>query len=84
MTIGFKDIQVHQLWSIYKENVMLPFLRSVLFTIKLPSNMLSEGISPALIENSGVYAGMAVGPFAVNDEVGIDLSHHIGQATKAA
>lgn len=48
------------------------------------SNMLSEGISPALIENSGVYSGMAVGPFAVNDEVGIDLSHHIGQATKAA
>jgi 3-hydroxyacyl-CoA dehydrogenase/enoyl-CoA hydratase/3-hydroxybutyryl-CoA epimerase len=48
------------------------------------SNMLAEGISPALIENSGVYAGMAVGPFAVNDEVGIDLSHHIGEATKAA
>ncbi|HRW30292.1 MAG: enoyl-CoA hydratase/isomerase family protein [Alphaproteobacteria bacterium] len=48
------------------------------------SNMLSEGISPVLIENSGVYAGMAVGPFAVNDEVGIDLSHHISEATKAA
>ncbi|MBL4603742.1 MAG: enoyl-CoA hydratase/isomerase family protein [Emcibacteraceae bacterium] len=48
------------------------------------SNMLAEGISPILIENSGVYAGMAVGPFAVNDEVGIDLSHHIGEATKAA
>ncbi len=48
------------------------------------SNMLSEGISPALIENSGVYAGMAVGPFAVNDEVGIELSYHIGEATKAA
>lgn len=48
------------------------------------SNMLAEGISPALIENSGVYAGMAVGPFAVNDEVGIDLSHHISEETKAA
>lgn len=48
------------------------------------SNMLAEGVAPALIENSGVYAGMAVGPFAVNDEVGIDLSHHIGEATKAA
>ena len=48
------------------------------------SNMLAEGISPVLIENSGVYSGMAVGPFAVNDEVGIDLSHHIGEATKAA
>ena len=48
------------------------------------SNMLAEGVSPALIENAGVYAGMAVGPFAVNDEVGIDLSHHISEATKAA
>lgn len=48
------------------------------------SNMLAEGVAPALIENSGVYAGMAVGPFAVNDEVGIDLSHHIAEATKAA
>ncbi len=48
------------------------------------SNMLAEGISPALIENCGVYAGMAVGPFAVNDEVGIDLSHHISEATKKA
>ncbi len=48
------------------------------------SNMLAEGVSPVLIENCGVYAGMAVGPFAVNDEVGIELSYHIGQATKAA
>ncbi len=45
-------------------------------------NMLAEGISPALIENCGVYSGMAVGPFAVGDEVSIELSYHVGQATK--
>lgn len=44
-------------------------------------NMLSEGISPALIENSGVYGGMMVGPFAVGDEVSIELMYHVGQAT---
>ncbi|MBL4613188.1 MAG: enoyl-CoA hydratase/isomerase family protein [Emcibacter sp.] len=47
-------------------------------------NMLAEGVSPALIENCGVFSGMAVGPFAVADEVSIELSHHVGQATKKA
>lgn len=46
------------------------------------TNMLAEGINPALIENSGVYAGMTVGPFAVSDEVSLELSYHVGQATK--
>lgn len=45
-------------------------------------NMLAEGISPALIENCGIFSGMAVGPFAVGDEVSIELSYHVGQATK--
>jgi len=45
-------------------------------------NMLAEGVSPALIENCGVFSGMAVGPFAVGDEVSIELSYHVGQATK--
>jgi 3-hydroxyacyl-CoA dehydrogenase/enoyl-CoA hydratase/3-hydroxybutyryl-CoA epimerase len=48
------------------------------------TNMLHEGIAPALIENSGVYAGMAVGPFAVLDEVSLELSYHIAEATKKA
>lgn len=46
------------------------------------ANMLAEGIAPALIENCGVYDGMAVGPFAVSDEVSLELSYHVGQATK--
>ncbi|MCF8474655.1 MAG: enoyl-CoA hydratase/isomerase family protein [Emcibacter sp.] len=48
------------------------------------TNMLAEGISPALIENCGIFSGMAVGPFAVADEVSIELSYHVGQATKKA
>lgn len=46
--------------------------------------MLKEGITPALIENAGTMAGMAVGPFAVGDEVSIELMYKVQQATKAA
>ncbi|WP_417624606.1 3-hydroxyacyl-CoA dehydrogenase NAD-binding domain-containing protein [Paremcibacter congregatus] len=45
-------------------------------------NMLAEGVAPALIENCGAYGGMAVGPFTVSDEVSLELSYHVGQATK--
>ncbi|MFC3713825.1 3-hydroxyacyl-CoA dehydrogenase NAD-binding domain-containing protein [Sphingoaurantiacus capsulatus] len=44
--------------------------------------MLGEGVGPALIENVGKMAGMPVGPLAVNDEVGLDLSYKVAQATK--
>lgn len=45
--------------------------------------LLSEGTTPALIENIGRQMGMPVGPLAVNDEVGLDLSYKVGQQTKA-
>ncbi|MGL4542196.1 MAG: 3-hydroxyacyl-CoA dehydrogenase NAD-binding domain-containing protein, partial [Polymorphobacter sp.] len=45
--------------------------------------LLGEGTVPALIENVGKQAGMPVGPLAVNDEVGLDLSLKVGKATKA-
>ena len=45
--------------------------------------LLSEGTNPALIENVGRHMGMPVGPLAVNDEVGLDLSYKVGQQTKA-
>ena len=48
------------------------------------ANMIAEGVKPALIENCGVYAGMAVGPLAVADEVSLELSYHVGTATKKA
>jgi 3-hydroxyacyl-CoA dehydrogenase / enoyl-CoA hydratase / 3-hydroxybutyryl-CoA epimerase len=44
--------------------------------------MLGEGVAPALIENVGKMAGMPVGPLAVNDEVGLDLSYKVAQQTK--
>jgi 3-hydroxyacyl-CoA dehydrogenase/enoyl-CoA hydratase/3-hydroxybutyryl-CoA epimerase len=45
--------------------------------------LLGEGTNPALIENVGRQMGMPVGPLAVNDEVGLDLSYKVGQQTKA-
>jgi 3-hydroxyacyl-CoA dehydrogenase / enoyl-CoA hydratase / 3-hydroxybutyryl-CoA epimerase len=44
--------------------------------------MLGEGVAPALIENVGKMAGMPVGPLAVNDEVGLDLSYKVAQQTR--
>jgi 3-hydroxyacyl-CoA dehydrogenase/enoyl-CoA hydratase/3-hydroxybutyryl-CoA epimerase len=43
---------------------------------------LSEGISPALIENAGKMAGMPVGPLAVADEVSLDLLLNIIKQTE--
>ena len=46
-------------------------------------HMLKEGVPAALIENAGKMAGMPVGPLSLNDEVALDLSYKIMQATKA-
>jgi len=48
------------------------------------TQMLAEGVVPALIENVGKQLGMPVGPLAVSDEVSIELGHRITEATKAA
>ena len=45
--------------------------------------MVMEGVAPAMIENAAKMAGMPVGPLALNDEVGIDLSWRIIEAAKA-
>ena len=45
--------------------------------------LLAEGTNPALIENIGKQMGMPVGPLAVNDEVGLDLSFKVAKQTKA-
>jgi 3-hydroxyacyl-CoA dehydrogenase/enoyl-CoA hydratase/3-hydroxybutyryl-CoA epimerase len=44
--------------------------------------LLAEGVAPALIENAGRMAGMAVGPLAVADEVSLALSHHVRLQTQ--
>jgi 3-hydroxyacyl-CoA dehydrogenase/enoyl-CoA hydratase/3-hydroxybutyryl-CoA epimerase len=46
-------------------------------------HMLREGVPAALIENAGKMAGMPVGPLSLNDEVALDLSYKIMQATRA-
>ncbi|MDP9138869.1 MAG: FAD-dependent oxidoreductase [Pseudomonadota bacterium] len=46
-------------------------------------HMLEEGVPAALIENAGRAAGMPVGPLALADEVALDLSWKILQATRA-
>ncbi|HET7716098.1 MAG TPA: 3-hydroxyacyl-CoA dehydrogenase family protein, partial [Bauldia sp.] len=44
--------------------------------------MLTEGVPAAMIENAARMAGMPVGPLALNDEVAIDLSLRIMDATR--
>jgi 3-hydroxyacyl-CoA dehydrogenase / enoyl-CoA hydratase / 3-hydroxybutyryl-CoA epimerase len=44
--------------------------------------MVMEGVPPAMIENAAKMAGMPVGPLALNDEVGVDLSWKIVQAAE--
>lgn len=46
--------------------------------------MLTEGVSPALIDNAARQLGFPVGPVQLNDETSIDLGAKIARATKAA
>src|SRR5579859_770207 len=45
--------------------------------------MLMEGVSPAMIENTAKMAGMPVGPLSLSDEVALDLVLKIMKATEA-
>jgi 3-hydroxyacyl-CoA dehydrogenase/enoyl-CoA hydratase/3-hydroxybutyryl-CoA epimerase len=60
------------------------FYTSRIFTKYVEEGMLClhDGISPALIENAGKMAGMAVGPLCVADEVSLDLVYHVLKQTK--
>jgi 3-hydroxyacyl-CoA dehydrogenase/enoyl-CoA hydratase/3-hydroxybutyryl-CoA epimerase len=46
--------------------------------------MVSEGVSPVLVENAAKMVGMPVGPLQLTDEISIDLGIKIAKATKAA
>ncbi|TLP60337.1 3-hydroxyacyl-CoA dehydrogenase [Parasedimentitalea maritima] len=46
--------------------------------------MLTEGVSPTLIDNAARQLGFPVGPVQLNDETSIDLGAKIARATKAA
>ena len=44
--------------------------------------MLTEGVPAAMIENVARMAGMPVGPLSLNDEIAVDLSLKIMDATR--
>ena len=46
--------------------------------------MITEGISPVLIDNAARQLGFPVGPIQLTDETSIDLGAKIARATKAA
>ncbi|MBV0911350.1 3-hydroxyacyl-CoA dehydrogenase NAD-binding domain-containing protein [Anianabacter salinae] len=46
--------------------------------------MVSEGVTPPLIENAAKLVGMPLGPLQLVDETSIDLGVKIAKATKAA
>lgn len=41
--------------------------------------LLADGVDPARIERAGVALGMAVGPLALCDEIGMDVLQHIAR-----
>ncbi len=46
--------------------------------------LLTEGVTPALIENASVMAGMPVGPLALSDEVSLELMYQLKEANRKA
>ncbi|OUY08355.1 3-hydroxyacyl-CoA dehydrogenase NAD-binding domain-containing protein [Acinetobacter populi] len=46
--------------------------------------LLAEGVHPAKIEMAALKAGMPVGPLAIQDEVSLTLSEHIGNEARKA
>ncbi|MBL8574496.1 MAG: enoyl-CoA hydratase/isomerase family protein [Hyphomicrobiaceae bacterium] len=56
--------------------------RCVLAYVREGFLMLDEGISATMVERCAAMAGMPVGPLSLSDEVGLDLSWKILQATK--
>jgi 3-hydroxyacyl-CoA dehydrogenase/enoyl-CoA hydratase/3-hydroxybutyryl-CoA epimerase len=54
--------------------------RCVLRYMNEAYDMLVEGVPPIMIENAAKFAGMPVGPLALNDETAVDLSYKIMKA----
>ncbi len=61
----------------YANRCIVPYLNEGL-------RMITEGVSPALIDNAARQLGFPVGPLQLTDETSIDLGAKIARATKAA
>ncbi|MEX0350333.1 MAG: 3-hydroxyacyl-CoA dehydrogenase NAD-binding domain-containing protein [Paracoccaceae bacterium] len=61
----------------YANRCIIPYINEGL-------RMITEGVSPALIDNAARQLGFPVGPIQLNDETSIDLGAKIARATKAA
>ncbi|MEM9210511.1 MAG: 3-hydroxyacyl-CoA dehydrogenase NAD-binding domain-containing protein [Pseudomonadota bacterium] len=60
----------------YANRCILPYVNEGI-------RMLSEGVSPYLIENVAKDMGMPLGPLQLTDEIAVDLAYKIMKATKA-
>ena len=58
--------------------------RCILPYINEGVRMITEGVSPVLIDNAARQLGFPVGPIQLTDETSIDLGAKIARATKAA
>ncbi len=61
----------------YANRCIIPYINEGL-------RMITEGVSPVLIDNAARQLGFPVGPIQLNDETSIDLGAKIARATKAA
>ena len=58
--------------------------RCVIPYVNEGARMITEGVSPILIDNAAQQLGFPVGPIQLTDETSIDLAAKIARATKAA
>ncbi len=70
-------IVVNDSRGFYANRCIIPYINEGL-------RMLSEGIGPALIENSAKQIGMPVGPLQLLDELSVSLALNVAKETKAA
>jgi len=70
-------IVVNDSRGFYANRCIIPYINEGL-------RMLSEGIEPALIENSAKHVGMPVGPLQLLDELSVSLALNVAKETKEA
>lgn len=75
--IGKTPIVVRDCPGFLVNRILFPYMNEAML-------MLEEGASPRDIDKAATAFGMPMGPFTLNDVVGIDTSHYAGQVIAAA